>query len=1044
MATAHYTFLPWYRTGLATAIDANPALGDRGQIDVTLKTKVGTADELSAPQRVRLIGPGDIIGIDPRAIVRLDPRLFANDFEPNYCAAAEFFDEDFLWRYSPRAPEGAGNARLLPWLALIVLEQGEFTWSDQGEGLPRAIKMPDASVLPPADELWAWAHTHLNSKSADPANPRPTADLLRGDPTLGCSRLVAARKLRPHKSYHGMLVPAFESGRRAGLLPGPAPDRLMAWDRNGEVLLPVYFEWTFRTGEEGDFEALARRLRPIPPDPTVGRRPMNVARPLPGMATPPIRNGALPSRPVLDLEGALQLPGAQPSPWEATSRTDFRTWLAEFINLGEVWTLDASKRVTGAPPLPNGIKLPIVLPPSYGRWHASIDILEPAQADARWLEEVNLEPRHRVAAAFGTLVVQKNQEDFMARAWAQYGDLFLANRYRYRAQFMREMLTATEIKHFASLAAPILLAATHLVHARVTVAGTPSPMTVRGSIEASALPIAAVHAVARRVLRDQGPIAKRFGTRATHLRSLVSDLASAKVAVAPALTQPGERFSLASRTSAPDATGQSSWLGGEWDLLRPRLVFYLEHTEKMRERVPALAETARLIRELLARGDAQSIVSTAALTPDAVREVRSAVDWIPPMFRDPTRPPRREDVTAALEDRNFSFAAWNFRQAAINATEWLTMPLPEPKPRVALDVNATVQTLRDQLLPYVTVIERVSKVVQLPPVVRVATYDPLEAIMAHPTFDEATYAYLKKISQEYVVPNLSKIANNSVTLLEANWRFIESYMVGLNHEMARELLWREYRTDRRGTYFAQFWDIKGIPGGEKGDIHPIHGWRRGGKLTVLGDNRPEKRKIRKNLVLVVRGDLLRRYPNTRVFAVRAFPNDKPRQREETFENFNRRARENAAAADVKEPILFASFEPDIYCFGFDLERDEARGLPSPERKNLGWYFVLAERFGEPRFGLDEPPASPNFRQSRPQSNDLTWADLVPDAAAYAALGPMDLTKHKPIVPPGGFVIDPDTAPSRRAAWATDSADMAAILLQTPFQMFFHANDMLLP
>ena len=31
-------------------------------------------------------------------------------------------------------------------------------------------------------------------------------------------------------------------------------------------------------------------------------------------------------------------------------------------------------------------------------------------------------------------------------------------------------------------------------------------------------------------------------------------------------------------------------------------------------------------------------------------------------------------------------------------------------------------------------------------------------------------------------------------------------MVGLNHEFARELLWREYPTDQRGSTFRQFWD----------------------------------------------------------------------------------------------------------------------------------------------------------------------------------------------------------------------------------------------
>jgi hypothetical protein len=38
--------------------------------------------------------------------------------------------------------------------------------------------------------------------------------------------------------------------------------------------------------------------------------------------------------------------------------------------------------------------------------------------------------------------------------------------------------------------------------------------------------------------------------------------------------------------------------------------------------------------------------------------------------------------------------------------------------------------------------------------------------------------------------------------------FLEAYMVGLNHELARELLWREFPTDQRGGYFRQFWDVR--------------------------------------------------------------------------------------------------------------------------------------------------------------------------------------------------------------------------------------------
>ena len=1046
MSSAHYTFLPWYRTGLAAAIDSNPTVdGARGVIKVRLKVKVGGADELSGEQSVRLIGPGDVLGVDPRAVVRLEPRPHANEFEPNYLAAIEFFDEDFAWRYSPRAPEGAGNARLLPWLALVVLEEGEFEIASQGAALPRVCKVANAAVLPPPGQLWAWAHTHLNATGADPNNRRATAELLASDPARGCSRVVAARKLQAHKSYRAVLVPTFEAGRRAGLLAGAPQAGPMAWGGAGAVDLPVYFEWSFRTGEEGDFESLARRLKPVTPDPAVGRRPMNMARPLPGMATPPVLNSAPLPRPVLDLEGALQLPQAKPSGWDVTSRQDFQAWLAEFINLGEVWEVDAQSHLTNAVGLPNGIKLPIVLPPAYGRWHANLHTLEPAHAQDRWFEQIDLDPRNRVAAAFGTLVVQKNQEDFMARAWAQYGELFSANRLRYRAQLMREVLTATQAKHYAPLNDAALLATTGLAHARVLVAGSAAAkLTVLGSIQASALPLAGVQPALRRVLRRNGPLAKRYGAAVAHRDRLIDDLASTRQRMAPAWTQPQERLSLANRPPAlqPDgaAAPVSSWLGSDWDDLRPRIAHILELTLQLVERLPMLRDSVRVLEELLRTGDTQAVISSAHLTQQAVLDVRSAIGWVPPSLRAAQRP---GDARPVPEHRSFSFAAWNFRQAALNAAEWLTAEVPAQVERPALDMAATVGALRTELSPHRAVAERVGRLLDLPPEVKVASYDPLEAIMAHPKFDDATYEHLKKISEEYVVPNLGKIPNNGITLLEANWRFIESFMVGLNHEMARELLWRGYRTDQRGTCFAQFWSIAGVPAASKGDIEPIHGWKRGGKHTPLGENRPAGRNIKNNLVLVVRGDLLRRYPNTQVYAVKAVPNPAPRIPNDPFEFTTRRP-----GTLVKQPILLARFDPDVYCFGFDLDAAEARGALPPENVDLGWYFVLAERFGEPRFGLDDPGSeTPAFPQPvTSEAARLTWAHLVKNQPDYTAMRALDLTRHLPAPPSQPFVTDLKNKEHEAhvAAWGTDAADLAAILLQSPFRMNFHAADMLLP
>ena len=50
---------------------------------------------------------------------------------------------------------------------------------------------------------------------------------------------------------------------------------------------------------------------------------------------------------------------------------------------------------------------------------------------------------------------------------------------------------------------------------------------------------------------------------------------------------------------------------------------------------------------------------------------------------------------------------------------------------------------------------------------------------------------------------------NTVSLLRTNRRFVEAFMAGLNHEFARELLWNEYPTDQRGSYFRQFWNVAG-------------------------------------------------------------------------------------------------------------------------------------------------------------------------------------------------------------------------------------------
>ena len=122
------------------------------------------------------------------------------------------------------------------------------------------------------------------------------------------------------------------------------------------------------------------------------------------------------------------------------------------------------------------------------------------------------------------------------------------------------------------------------------------------------------------------------------------------------------------------------------------------------------------------------------------------------------------------------------------------------------------------------------------------------------------YEALRDLSQDFLLPGLENVPSNTVALLETNSEFVESFLVGLNTEMSSELLWRNYPTDQRGTYFRQFWDTSA--GSAQLDIDAISKWGE----QRLGKNSPNATG---KLVLLIRGELLRRYPNTVIYAVAA-------------------------------------------------------------------------------------------------------------------------------------------------------------------------------
>jgi hypothetical protein len=384
--TSTYNFLPWARRGLADRIigaDAGGALPVRAKVSVGLTVTASPETKYD----MSVFGPGDVIGVDTTLIVRTEPRANATDVESNYFAAIEFDAPDFPWLFTP-AVSGANN-RLRPWCVLIVVDLSVVDAPTAGPGHPLpVIVVPSearATELPDLADAWAWAHTQVLVSSTTASTALATS--LSQDPSMNVSRIVAPRRLEPGKRYAACLVPAFDAGVSRGLIDAaPTTGTLApAWSTTatGDVRLPVYFHWEFSTGPAGDFEALARRLKPAAPPDSAGIEPMYI-----GGAGPELP--AIPStdpKSFMDMDGPLRAPKRSNATLADVPAT-IQTALQTTLNAAAAQAQSGSTATT-----------PVLGPPIYGQWHArqhTVDANSPA-----WLRDLNLDPRARAAAGLG-------------------------------------------------------------------------------------------------------------------------------------------------------------------------------------------------------------------------------------------------------------------------------------------------------------------------------------------------------------------------------------------------------------------------------------------------------------------------------------------------------------------------------------------------------------------------------------------------------------------------------------------------------------------
>ncbi|MGF1599104.1 MAG: hypothetical protein ACFCVK_19650 [Acidimicrobiales bacterium] len=134
---------------------------------------------------------------------------------------------------------------------------------------------------------------------------------------------------------------------------------------------------------------------------------------------------------------------------------------------------------------------------------------------------------------------------------------------------------------------------------------------------------------------------------------------------------------------------------------------------------------------------------------------------------------------------------------------------------------------------------------------------------------------------------------------------------------------------------------------------------------------------------------------------------------------------------MRDPAFAASIDPDVRLVGFDLTGDQVRGTTNPDDDDPGWFFVIQERPGETRFGLDLPPSDGGDPPVIESWDDLAWSHVGTQPGRPLSLEP---------APPTSIDDGPDAA----IDWGTDAAAMAHILYQSPVMVALHAADMLDP
>ena len=1065
-----YTFLPWVRSGFAAALESPLDDAVRAVVPVSVTVQDDNATRVDVPAKtLTLRGPGDIVGLDPGQIIRRFPTGGTINAEENMLAHIEFDRPELPWLFSPLAPDGD---KVRPWIVLVVCNAAVSQIKPGPVGLPQQL-VTHRGELQPLDDSWAWAHAQIiGSMAGEPS----IVDRLSDDHgPQNLSRLLCPRKLAPNSTYIVALVPAFDCGVKTAR--GQSGGTLdAAWtraadnsDAETEILLPIFDAWQFSTAPAGDFESLAKRLHGVSAPWNVGRRLIDASNP----------RGSLPSLPpgapgeVQVLRCALvsptPIPPDQPpesNAWDAATRNALRNE----INRANAPEYEILPRV--------GPRLYARF--QRGEASVS-PVSGVSAGNGDWFSQLNTSPMHRIVAGLGTRVVQHDQEELMQAAWLQVGEIRKANEMLIRIQFGRFVGEALHRNHLSKLALGELSQIVGRTQDKVRAASTTLTLrgvVARSAVPPSAMTGAFRRAsrlrgpLARFANRD-GLMALRqlvaVGGSFRDFRRLyvepegvrtLSESAIASISVTALARKLGVTEATASRVFADRLNARGDRLPiadlfaqpltmlrvreGTLDLgTRAAAQIADRITDALPGRVASDSARAQALAPLLVGIANSGVRKTAARANAVVTRIGRRLPFSPvpsgigfpinignaitrsdiapihaaanvragsveaqPRLRFETAVSR--DLTAALMRSH----AVGMRDAAsaiaqlVGGTGVSSLPLTPERP--ALDF--TREALLGAFAPATTVTPYAqSRIGKLPSWLAGDWFADgrIAPIMAAPRFDRAMFAALDAYDREWLIPGLGKIEfTDFVTVLETNPTFTESFLVGLSDEMGRELLWRGYPTDQRGTYFYRFWDED-----EDELAQQIHRFTR----TPLGTHLVGGTQAR--VVLVVRGEVVRRYPDALLVAMRAGGSDE--QGRPIFID------PQSDPSSLARILFHNHLPPDILLVGFDLSPAQVQTEP--------WWFLITQNPSGPTFGLDladngSVPAADGVKR-----NDLDWNDLgvLVNGQFLSALART-------------LAIKDEASTPSSATWPGNAAIVARTLLQNPVRAAFNAHKLIAP